>query len=410
MKNLIKLLLNLIFSLFFFLPAYFAALIFRRKKNSGIKVLWGPTPLKNIHYNSAALNLRGIESHTLVEGLYRNNSRTDFDFYTDKFKSNFLNCVFSKYLSFFKILKNYDILITNFDGGFLRGTPLRFYEHIFWKAGRKSVIVWPYGSDSFVYSKMKDFSFRNGLIKSYPVASKNDNRTRKQIDYLTRKTDFIVGNIPHNESCPKWDILTIACYGIDTEEWKPHGDYSYLKSDDEPIVVLHCPNHRDVKGTNFLIEACSGLKNEGYKIELQILEHIPYDELMRNLQKCDIVASQFLYGYATNEIEGMSLAKPVLSNLESDYFYKAARRYTHFTDCPILSTSPENLKENLIKLIKNPELRKQLGKQGRDYVLKYHSLEAQGLMWTKIINKIRNKSDENLDDWWKERKNIEVQI
>jgi glycosyltransferase involved in cell wall biosynthesis len=247
------------------------------------------------------------------------------------------------------------------------------------------------------------------LTKSYPASSKKDNLTKKQINYFTKNADFIVGNIPHNESCPKWDILTIACYGLDTEEWKPSYDYNYKKNAQlEPFKILHCPNHRAVKGTDFLIRACEELIKEGYNIDLQVVEKVSLKELQRKMKDCDIVASQFLYGYATNEIEGMSLAKPVLSNLENDYYYLAARRYTHIIECPILSTSPEKIKENIILLFENPELREELGKKGREYVLRYHSLEGQGLMWSKIINQVLTGSGDSLDEWWKERQTMKI--
>ena len=38
------------------------------------------------------------------------------------------------------------------------------------------------------------------------------------------------------------------------------------------------------------------------------------------MKQCDIVAAEFLYGYASTEIEGMSLEKPVLANLENSHY------------------------------------------------------------------------------------------
>jgi len=309
-----------------------------------------------------------------------------------------------RYLSFIDVLRRYDIFITNYNGGFLRDTKLRFFEHIFWKIGKKKVVVWPYGSDSTIYSDMIDHSFRYGYFKSYPEIAKRENSIKKQICYFTKHADFLIGNIPHHESCPKWDMLTIACYGLDTEEWKPDSNYTYAKDgQNEAVVIIHSPNHRYVKGTEFLIETCEQIKKDGYKIDLKIIEGMKHNRLKKLMKHCDILAAQFLYGYALTEIEGMSLAKPVLSNLENDHYYTAARRYTYFKECPIVSTTPENIKENLIRLIQNPGLRKTIGKKGREFVIKYHSLEGQGLMWSKIIANVWNNKDEDLCDWWKDR-------
>lgn len=40
----------------------------------------------------------------------------------------------------------------------------------------------------------------------------------------------------------------------------------------KPIVVGHMPNHRGVKGTEFLIDAIERLKSEGVKVELLLIE------------------------------------------------------------------------------------------------------------------------------------------
>jgi len=363
------------------------------------KIVWGLSPNKPITYNSRALKGKGYYSETYVDNFYSINNKDDFDYcYFPEGHPNYFHELFKRYIVYIKIISSYDIFITSFDGCFLRHTPLRFFEHHFWKAGNKKVIVWPYGSDSFVYSRMNDHTFRYGLVKSYPEAAKKDELTQKQIYYFTRYADFIVGNIPHNESCPKWDVLTIACYGVDTEEWKPDPGYDY---NSKSVKIFHCPNHRDVKGSKFLIEAVRQLKDEGFNVELIIAENIKNEEVREMMKKCDIVAAQFLYGYANTEIEGMSLAKPVLSNLESDYYYQAARRYTYFNECPIVSTSPEKIKDNLAELILNPGLRKDIGNKGRRYVERYHSLEGQGKLWSTIIEKVTGNNNADVENWWK---------
>lgn len=177
----------------------------------------------------------------------------------------------------------------------------------------------------------------------------------------------------------------------------PEYDYN-----SKSIKIFHCPNHRDVKGSNFLIEAVQQLKDEGFNTELIIAENVKNEEVREMMKKCDIVAAQFLYGYANTEIEGMSLAKPVLSNLESDYYYQVARRYTYFKKCPIVSTSPEKIKDNLKELISNPVLRKEIGIKGRSYVEKYHSLEGQGKLWGTIIEKVTVNNNVDIENWWKQ--------
>lgn len=407
--NLLRHLYEVILLSIFF-PLYFIyARIYRSNRDGKPRVVLGPTCLKPITYISKALQLYNFDAKTCVDNIYSINKREDFDlfFFDNKKEQNSFYKILARYLYFIKLLKSFDIFITNFDGGFLRQTKLRYIEHIYWRIGKKKIIVWPYGSDSFEVSNMKDKNFRDGLVKSYPRLLSDEKKIEKQVGYFDKHADFIIRNIPHHESLSKWDLITVACYGIDTEEWKPDKEFSHKNNGvNGPVKIFHCPNHRAVKGTQFLETACKELRESGLQIELQIVSGLKQDEIMKLMKQCDIVAAQFLYGYASTEIEGLSLEKPVISNLENNYYYEIARENTYFKYCPIISASPENLSERLKNLILNPELRNDIGRKGREYVKKYHSLYGQGLMWSKIIKNVYYNMNEDLDNWWKERLNL----
>ena len=51
----------------------------------------------------------------------------------------------------------------------------------------------------------------------------------------------------------------------------------------------------------------------------------------------------------------------------------------------------------MIKLITRPELRKTLGTCGRDYVEKYHSLEATQFIFSQIIESLYNRREPMLN-------------
>lgn len=383
------------------------SVLYRSRDIDPPKVGWGPTPIKPIHYNSLALRSLGVTSYTFVDELYSINNRSDFDFYLRDLTSPLLkrfSPTLSRCIFFVTFLKNCNVLVTNFDGGLLRYSKLRYVEHFFLKLARKSIVVWPYGSDSFIYSKIADHNFRYGLYQSYPEGAKREAQIQKQIDYFVQHADVVIGNIPHHEALPRWDVLTVACYCVDGEEWKSQNEFKHTTNGrDSVVTILHCPNHRRVKGTEFIIKAVDELKAEGFKIDLKILENVKNSEVLEAMRSCDIVAAQALYGYASTEIEGMSLCKPVISNLNFSAYYDSARNYTYFKDCPLVSASPLDLKERLRELITSPEARKELGKRGRVYVEKYHSLHGQGKFWSRVVECARNKNHKSLDNWWVEK-------
>jgi hypothetical protein len=87
-------------------------------------------------------------------------------------------------------------------------------------------------------------------------------------------------------------------------------------------------------------------------------------------------------------IEGMASGLPVMANLEHEAYTRLFRRYSYLNECPILSTTPETLKENLRVLVTDPALREELGRAGRRYVKKYHSEETARYMFGAIYEKV----------------------
>lgn len=143
-----------------------------------------------------------------------------------------------------------------------------------------------------------------------------------------------------------------------------------------------------MKGTESLVDACAALSREGLTVDLRLLEGVPNARVREEMEGADIVAEQFLLGYGITAIEAMSLAKPVLSNLSVPGYYELFRHQTRFADCPIVSATPETLVDELRRLIIDPELRRRIGRASREYVVREHSYEAMGRLWTAIYGRI----------------------
>ena len=100
------------------------------------------------------------------------------------------------------------------------------------------------------------------------------------------------------------------------------------------------------------------------------------------------------YGLAA--VEGMSIGTPVICNMENKEFTTVFRRYSFLNECPIVSATPENIKDVLRILIAHPKLRKELGRAGRQYVEKYHSYKTAQYMFGAIYAKIIDNKDVDL--------------
>jgi glycosyltransferase involved in cell wall biosynthesis len=345
---------------------------------------------------SQAMRRLGYDAATVVSHVYPAHARSDFDYLTSEFScvpwmggsGSALRAILLPYAQFLWLLPRFDVYHFFFSGGFLAGTPLQFLEAQFLHLAGKKVVVMPFGGDVAVPSHIHSMTFRQGLMMNYPQLGSQERLTLRWLAYFSKNADFIVGCIFHAETMPRWDLLTTHYYPIDTETWRPDSEAGAASRQGNTVTVAHAPNHRGLKGTEFLIAACEELQAEGYPINLRLLEGLPNAEIRRLLGECDILAEQFINGYGLTAMEGMSLAKPVMSNLSDDHYYEVHRLYTGLDECPILSTPIPKIKDHLRMLICDPERRKELGEAGRRYVLKYHSLEAVGTMWDTVYRQV----------------------
>ena len=361
------------------------------------KIIFGSSPILNIKYWSEALNEIGIPSITLVRNFYSSiNKRGDFDVYfedlTPSFiKNKFINESLYPFFVWLYIIRNAKVVVLP-----LHGFTLRDYfwklEYLFLKLKGIKIIALPYGSDGFMYSKIKSKSLQHALIADYPDAGKLESKIKSKVLFWSKYANFITPGLLYNDGFPRWDIAPHQFISINSKTITKKKEFSSANGINEEVKILHAPNHRTFKGTEFFLNAIDELKKEGYKINLILLEKVPNDKVLEIMSESDILADQFIFtGYSLNSIEGMAVGLPVLSNLENDELLEVSRRYSFLNECPILSSSPETIKERLKILITSPELRKELGELGLLFVDKYHSYTSAQYMFSNIFKKLEGE-------------------
>jgi len=389
----------------------------RQQKKKKPRLIYGPVPIISIKYISQAMEQVGYTAKTFVYSIYRINTPKDYDYYLPNFSffkwipSEMLQLafirIFGPYYIFFWLLPRFDIFHFYFNGGFLAWTPLRFLEVQLLHLAGKKVIVMPYGSDVSELIYIHSLTFRHNILSQYPELAHSQHEISKQIRYFSKYADFIIGAGCFIDCMPRWDLLTTHYYPIDTDAWVPTDYRSDANGKNGNVTIFHSPNHRWLKGTDFFIKACQELEQEGYKIRLIIMEGSPNTEVHQVLAESDILAEQFgMPWYGLNAMEGMSLGKPVLSDLSDKHYTEPFIRYAGLDECPIVNTPVDKIKENLRLLIKNPKLRRELGEAGRRYVLKFHSYQAMGKMWDAIYQKVWFGKELQFNAWHPERSSI----
>ena len=376
----------------------------KRRRQTEPRLVWGIDPLISNKYWSEALKEAGYHSTTLMSGVYAINKTADFDIYFDSLFQRYLKVRFVRlfvvrcryYLIFLYSLKHFDIFHIPLHGFVLRFTFLKFQEAQLLKFAGKKVIVLPYGGDFYRYSEVDDVSLRHALLKSYPDPARNEYQFKKQLNYWVRRADIFLPTF-QVDSVGRWDLFPFSALSINTDAWPQKSQYSNSDGTSGSVKIIHTPNHRGFKGTEFIIQAIRELKDEGLKIDFILVEKRTNDEVKSLMQNADILVEQIVAtAYALSGIEGMVSGLPVLSNLDNEFYTRAFRRYSFLNECPILSTTPENVTANLRLLVTNPGLRKELGMAGRAYVQKYHSYQASQFMFGNIYDKIWRASSVDL--------------
>lgn len=145
---------------------------------------------------------------------------------------------------------------------------------------------------------------------------------------------------------------------------------SYPSLHNTKPVLLHSPSAKIAKGSNLILPIISSLKQE-YDFEFVLLNNLSREDVLKKMRKADIFIDQIIYGsYGMAAMEAMSFGKPVVCYIMPEVFEAGLSE-----ECPIVNASPDNLKEQLIKLISNPQLRHDIGIKSRAFAEKFHDVE-----------------------------------
>jgi glycosyltransferase involved in cell wall biosynthesis len=358
------------------------------------RVIFGPCPIINNKYWANALKQAGYVADSITLQIPSINSSDDFDLIVGKLfpiigEPDPLKETWQKLKVFEFVLQRYDIFVMAFRFNYLEDLPFHGKEaRLLEKFGKKVMII-PYGSDYYKYSKIIDQSLKHNLMINMPAEVFNEKAITKKVNYWTVNADFMLMGVMVDDAA-RWDSLPVSPLCIDVDQWKRDIELKNADGVNEAVTIVHAPNHRGFKGTEFIVQAVMELKEEGLKIDFILLEKIP-NKVVRSTftEKADILVEQLIFtGYGLNGVEGMASGLAVLANWEHKEISTLFRRYSYLNECPMVSTSPETVKVNLRKLITNPDLRRVLGKAGRAYVEKYHSYQGFSALFGEIERKI----------------------
>jgi len=384
-----------IFSPVLIISIMVCALIARFNKLGGhrTRLFFGDEPLINFSYYKKSIEEEYPNSKSFVSWVMPINDRQDWDLLLRE-KFWYIPKIFDKYYAFCYCLIKFDIFFTGCNGIFIGKLPISTWQKAFLVIAGKKIVVLPYGSDAYVYRRVHSAKVLHSLQTSYPEFARNSKLTQRNTDYWVRHADVFIPSIMGADGFGRWDILIPSHLFIDTDNWKPRVATRFDAP--EVIKIAHSPNHRGVKGTEFLIDAIERLQSEGYSVELILIEGRSNSEVLEVLtSEAHILVEQLNgYGYAMSGLEGMASGIPVITSPQHCELIDLLRTHSFFNECPVVASSPENIYRDLKSLVNQPQMMKRLGEAGRTYAIKYHSYQASKIFIKTIIDKLNKPSED----------------
>lgn len=131
-------------------------------------------------------------------------------------------------------------------------------------------------------------------------------------------------------------------------------------------LLVHSPSAPVAKGTEFIVKAIERLK-ANHDFDFRLVQGVSRQEALDAISRSDVFIDQLIIGgHGVAAVEAMAFGKPVVCYINPEI----GRDYP--ADLPIVNANPDNIEEKLEPLICDAALRHQLGRQGRQYVEKYH--------------------------------------
>ena len=211
-----------------------------------------------------------------------------------------------------------------------------------------------------------EFSRSGTFIRSRKIEGKkiiccytgSDLRTRGVLPYIDENADInVTVEFDHLYLHPN---IHHVFFPFEVELFAP-----VRLSDRVPVRIGHAPTNRAAKKSDIILSIVQSLSYE-YEIELVLIENVSYNEAIARKRACDIFIDQLGdLGYGINSLEALAMGIPTCTCLAKGFKDKSPEH-------PFIEVNEFNLRDKLIELVTNFVLRQKLGRQGRDWVSKYH--------------------------------------
>ncbi len=210
-----------------------------------------------------------------------------------------------------------------------------------------------------------------------------DGRTTRQLKSLGKKVIccYTGSDLRTRGAIPQIDSLSDLNVTLEFDHLKLHPniyhvffpfDVNQYQVRPEPeskiLKIGHAPTNRQAKGSDQIIAAIKEIQSE-HPVEFVLIENLSHEESLNRKSGCHIFVDQIGdLGYGLNSLEALAMGIPTSSCLAPGFSEK-------YPQHPFVVIDEYNIKDQLLALISDGKLRRDLSKKGRIWVQKYHDAE-----------------------------------
>jgi glycosyltransferase involved in cell wall biosynthesis len=236
------------------------------------------------------------------------------------------------------------------------------------------------------------FSFRGGEVRDYDTFSRycpyawtreedyadflEDEQKRTYVNLISEASDVVT--VVDAELATYVPGARILPRSIDCDQWVPSAS-NYTTT---PLVV-HAPSRRNVKGSEWVIDAIANCRQIGLHFEFMLIEGMKNYEARAIYEKSDIIIDQLRIGWhGVLGVEAMALGKVLISYIREDLVDFFGSRP------PLLLATKETLSDVLREAIQYPSLRREMSLRARKFAESYHDYRAVARAASDIYSSI----------------------
>jgi glycosyltransferase involved in cell wall biosynthesis len=190
-------------------------------------------------------------------------------------------------------------------------------------------------------------------------------------------------------------------YCLDEEVWHPRlevPDAFRLPLPERTVKIYHAVGDatarseagtmRNLKSSHIYFPLIEQLKSEGFDVDLMFYDSVPNRDLRYYQVQADIVVDMLTYGFfGATAREAMMLGKPVVCYLRPEWLESMRAEIPGYVDeLPVISATPDTIREVLIDLIEHPDKRAEIGRRSREFAVKWHSSRVAGRRFDAIYS------------------------